>query len=264
MNASLLRACTVAVLLFGCVLAASRVDAAEPDYAREARLANQIVDMILDGEAVWLEANQREFLGIYTEADDTDTGVLILHGRGYHPDWAEVVNPLRVGLVEHGYGTLSLQMPVLPKEAKYYDYVPVFRFAHARIDAGISFLRDHGYRRVVLLAHSCGVHMAMDWVRERGDDNIDAFIGLGMGATDYGQPMRQPFPLATMRVAVLDMYGAEEFPAVRRGAAQRKAMMESAGHPKSRQRVLANADHYFTDQGEALVIAVADWLANLE
>ena len=264
MSASALRAFSVAALLLGCALPASRVDAAQPDYARETRLANQIVDMIMDGDAVWLEANQREFLGIFTSADDAVTGVLILHGRGYHPDWADVVNPLRVGLVEHGYSTLSLQMPVLGKEAKYYDYVPIFRFAHARIDAGIRFLRDRGYRRVILLAHSCGVHMAMDWVRERGDASIDAFIGLGMGATDYAQPMRQPFPLATMRVAVLDMYGAEEFPGVKRGAAQRKAMMESAGHPKSRQLVLANADHYFTDQGEAVVSAVAGWLKSLE
>ena len=256
----------LAVLLLGATLFAARVDAAqpEPDYAREARLANQIVDMILDGEALWLRANQRDFLGIYTEAEDVDSAVLILHGRGFHPDWADAVNPLRVGLVEHGYSTLSLQMPVLAKDATYYDYVPIFEFAHARIEAGIDYLRAQGHRRVILLAHSCGVHMAMDWIDKRGDDDIDAFIGLGMGATDYGQPMRQPFPLARMRVAVLDLYGADEYPAVKLGAAQRKASMQRAGHPQSRQRVLADTNHYFTDRGDALVAAVVDWLASLE
>jgi len=236
----------------------------EPDYAREQRLANQIVDMILDGAAVWLEADQRKFLAIYTEADGAASAVLILHGRGFHPDWADAINPLRVGLVERGYTTLSLQMPVLGKDAKYYDYLPIFGFAHARIESGIRFLRERGYRRVVLLAHSCGVHMAMDWVARRGDGGIDAFIGLGMGATDYGQPMQQPFPLAQMRVAVLDLYGAEEYPAVRRGAPERKAMMLAAGEPHSRQQVLADANHYFTDQGDALVDAVANWLDSLE
>ena len=115
----------------GCSLLVPRVDASEPDYARETRLANQIVDMILDGDPVWLEADAHEFLSIYTEADEPRAAVLILHGRGFHPDWADAVNPLRVGLVEHGYSTLSLQMPVLDKEAKYYDYVPIFDFAHA-------------------------------------------------------------------------------------------------------------------------------------
>lgn len=255
-------------LTLACALLAAwvapQLAAAEPDYQRETRLANQIVDMILDGEPVWLPAAGREFLGIYMEADESRAAVVILHGRGFHPDWADTVGPLRIGLTEHGYSTLSLQMPVLEKEARYYDYVPIFGYAHERIEAGIRFLRENGHERVILLAHSCGVHMAMDWIRERGDGDIDAFIGLGMGATDYGQPMRQPFPLAQMQVAVLDLYGANEFPAVIRAAPERLAMIESAGNTKSRQLVLPGADHYFTDQGEPLVEAVADWLGQLE
>ncbi len=262
MNVSLRSALQVALL--ACAMLAARLDAAEPDYERETRLANQIVDMILDGEPIWLEANGHEFLGIYTEADEPGTAVIILHGRGFHPDWADTVNPLRVGLVEYGYSTLSLQMPVLEKDATYYDYEPIFAFAHERIEAGIRYLRDSGHRRVILLAHSCGVHMAMDWIRARGDDGIDAYIGLGMGATDYRQPMRQPFPLAQMQVAVLDLYGAEEYPAVKRGAPERKAMIDSAGHPNSAQVVLPQANHYFTDQGDALVEAVANWLGRLD
>jgi hypothetical protein len=264
MNVSqpVMRVCIGLSLL--CALFVTQVRAAQPDYQREQRLAEQIVDMILDGEAVWLKANQREFLSIYTEADEPDVGVLILHGRGFHPDWADAVNPLRVGLAEEGFSTLSLQMPVLEKDASYYDYEPVFGFAHARIEAGIRYLREQGHRKVILLAHSCGVHMAMDWIRAHGDDSIDAFIGLGMGATDYGQPMRQSFPLQQMQVAVLDLYGAEEFPAVIRAAPERKAMIEAAGNVFSRQRVLPQANHYFTDHGDSLLRAVTDWLQQLE
>ena len=238
--------------------------AVEPDFEREVRLADEIIDVILDGEPEWLEADGREFLSIYTEAEDSAVAVLILHGRGFHPDWADTVNPLRVGLVERGYSTLSLQMPVLAKDAKYYDYVPIFPNAHARIEAGIRFLRDNGHWRVVLLAHSCGVHMAMDWIRTKNDRNIDAFIGLGMGATDYRQPMHQAFPLDWMHIPVLDLYGAEDYPAVIRLAPGRKAMMDKTGQEKSRQMVLPGADHYFTDQGDPLVSAVADWLDQLE
>lgn len=253
-----------AAWLAGLFLLAAGVTAGEPDYAREQRLANEIVDVILDGEPEWLEAGEREFLAVYTEADDSRAGVVILHGRGFHPDWADTVNPLRVGLVERGYSTLSLQMPVLHKEAKYYDYVPIFHHAHARIEAGIRFLRDKGHEKVVLLAHSCGAHMAMDWIRVKRDSTIDAFVGLGMGATDYRQPMHQPFPLSWMHVPVLDLYGDREYPAVIRLAPQRKAMIEDAGNPRSRQQVLPGADHYFTDQGSPLVAAVADWLDQLE
>ena len=238
--------------------------AAEPDFDREARLADEIIDVILDGDPEWLEADGREFLSIYTEAEDSAAAVLILHGRGFHPDWVDTVNPLRVGLVERGYSTLSLQMPVLAKDAKYYDYVPIFHHAHARIEAGIRFLRDNGHEKVVLLAHSCGAHMAMDWIRTDNDRSIDAFIGLGMGATDYQQPMHQAFPLDWIQVPVLDLYGAQEYPAVMRLAPRRKAMIDKAGNARSRQVVLADANHYFTDQGDPLVSAVADWLDQLE
>jgi hypothetical protein len=41
-------------------------------------------------------------------------------------------------------------------------------------------------------------------------------------------------------------------------------MLQAGGNTKSRQVVLPHADHYFTDQGDALVSAVADWLDQLE
>lgn len=252
----------IAILILLVVACGAR--AGEPDWAREARLADEIVDVILDGDPEWLSADGREFLTIYTEADAPKAAVIIMHGRGFHPDWADTVNPLRVGLIDHGFSTLSLQMPVLAKDAKYYDYVPIFPAAYSRVEAGISYLRDAGYDKVYLIAHSCSVHIAMAWIRERGDSSFDAFVGLGMGATDYKQPMREDFPLDRMHVPLLDLYGADEYPAVIRLAPGRLAQIEKAGNPKSKQAVLADADHYFVDQGDALVEEVAAWLLSLE
>ncbi len=236
----------------------------QPDYAREQRLADEIVDAIFDGEPEWLEANDREFLSIYTEADDTRVGVIILHGRGYHPDWGDAINPLRVGLAESGYATLSLQMPVLDKAAKYYDYVPIFPFAHERINAGIEFLREAGYEKVVLIAHSCGGHMAMSWIRQFGDSRIDALVGLGLGATDYRQPMREAYPLDKISVPFLDLYGELEFPAVLRLAGERQQQVEQNMHSSSSQRILPGSNHYFTDHGDELTGAVQQWLDAIE
>ena len=47
--------------------------------------------------------------------------------------------------------------------------------------------------------------MAMLWMEQYADQGIDAFIGIGMGATDYKQPMRHPFPFASLKVPVLDL-----------------------------------------------------------
>ena len=240
--------------------------AAAQDLERERRLEAEIADMILDGEPVRLDADGHSFLAIHTEAEADDGArgaVIVMHGRGLHPDWPEVAGPLRTALPEHGWETLSLQMPVLEKGAKFYDYVPILPAAFSRIRAGIEFLRARGAHPVVLAAHSCSVHMAMAFVRRHGDAGFDGFIGIGMGATDYRQPMREPFPLAATSVPVLDLFGGDDYPAVRREAPPRLAAILAAGNPRSAQRIVPGAGHFFRDMDEALAGAVAEWLATL-
>lgn len=236
------------------------------DFEREARLAAEIVDVILDGEPVRLKADGREFLGIYTESEeDAPHGAaIILHGRGFHPDWDQVVNPLRTALPEHGWHTLSLQMPVLGKDAKYNDYVPILPTAFPRIAAGLAFLEARGVENVALVAHSCSVHMSMAFIREHGDEGFDGYVGIGMGATDYRQPMKEPFPLESMRVPVLDIYGDDDYPGVARLAPRRLAAMRAAGNAKSTQMKVDGADHFFEGKDEELVEAVAGWLESLQ
>ena len=251
------------ILLWAVLLSFSFVSNAA-DLEREQRLKDQIVDAIMDGEAQMLEAGGHEFLSIYTESDEPTGAVLILHGRGFHPDWADVINPLRTGLVEHGWNTLSIQLPVLEKQAKYYDYVPVFPEATPRIEAAIQFLKEQGNEKVILLAHSCGVHMAMQYVREKGEGAFDGFVGIGMGATDYKQPMKEAFPFNNMSKPILDIFGSDDYPAVHRLAALRAQVPTENSHMLNEQKKIPGANHYFTDKGADLVKAVAPWLEKLK
>ena len=107
------------VIAFAALLTILSVPSLASDTAKEKRWADQIVDTLMEGEAVWLQAGQTKFLGIYTESATKPAkgAVIVLHGIGAHPDWTDVVHPLRVGLTEHGWTTLSLQMPILANEA---------------------------------------------------------------------------------------------------------------------------------------------------
>ena len=245
----------------------AKTEAGKPDLAREKRMATELDDAVLDGEVIFLKDGDHSFMAIDQEADgDTIGTVIILHGRGFHPNWQDAVYPLRTKLPASGWRTLSLQMPVLDKTAKYHDYVALFPLAAPRIEAGIKYLKDQGIENIVLLAHSCGAHMAMDWVRNKGDavsESISAYIGAGMGATDYKQTMAEPFPLAGITIPVLDIYGEKEYPAVIRMAPERLEAIRKAGNPKSAQLIVPKANHYFTDQGDALVETVAAWLKSL-
>ncbi|MCW8887798.1 MAG: alpha/beta hydrolase family protein [Gammaproteobacteria bacterium] len=245
---------TIGLLISGISFAA--------DHEREQRIANQIVDSIMDGESLELSADGREFLAIEMESDSDSVrgAAIILHGRGLHPEWEQVIKPLRTLLPERGWHTLSLQMPVLNKGAKYFDYVPTFPESYPRIEAAIAHLKQKGFKRIVLIAHSCGAHMAMNWIDLNGDDQIAGYVGIGMGATDYKQKMVKPFPLDKMKVPILDLYGEEDFPAVIRMAPERLSQIQKAGNRLSKQIRVDGSDHYFVDKGDELVEAVSGWL----
>ncbi len=248
---------TLILLSFCSVINAQSI---EPDYGREARIAEQIEPDIFDGEAQWLTAGERQFLAIYMQADEPKGSVVILHGRDVNPEDANVAGPLRIGLVDAGWSTLAIQMPLLEKGMTYYDYLPILDYAQPRIEAAISFLRDQGEQTVVLAAHSCGVHMANQWLNQKGESMIDGFVAMGLGTTDYGQDLKTPFAMGNMTIPVLDIYGSEEFPRPLAMLKDRQAMLDKNGNPGSTQIAVEGADHYFHDKGDALTEKVAEWL----
>ena len=250
------------------VLLFSLSNVSASNLEREKRMADEIVDAIIDGDAVFLTANDHQFLSIYTEAETEKSKgtAIILHGRGFHPDWQDAINPLRVGLTETGWNTLSVQMPVLEKQAKYYDYLPLFPEAIPRIEAAIAYTREQmngESEKVVLIAHSCGAHMAMAWADVDSFESIDAYVGIGMGATDYKQPMKRPFPLDSIRVPMLDVYAENDYPAVLNMADDRLRLIKKAANKKSSQVIIEGADHYYVDKGDALTQAINRWLQSL-
>lgn len=259
----------VAVLLLGYWLPGGAHAVTSPDIGREQRLASEIQDAILEGDVTYLTGDAgHRFLAIQTPAvaQPAKGTVVLLHGRGLHPDWANVMHPLRVGLSERGWDTLAIQLPVLDKSALYYDYVAIFDGAIPRIEAALGLARQSPSGPVVLLAHSCGAHMAHHWMARGGPaalSRFDAYIGIGMGATDAGQPMREPFVFEQMHMPILDLYGANDYSAVRRMAKARRAGMARGGNPKNAQVVVPDSDHNFVDRGPALLDVVANWLDTL-
>ena len=114
-----------------------------PDYAKESRWAEQVEDGLMDGDIVWLQADNHEFLSIYTSSENTSKKTaVIVHGLGVHPDFSQVVQPLRVGLTEYGFNTLSIQMPVLENGIGSDSYMPLLNVSDKRISAAINFLKS--------------------------------------------------------------------------------------------------------------------------
>lgn len=234
------------------------------DLAREARLVSEIEDSIIDGEGIWLKAKLPPFFAIYTQAESNPKGtVILLHGRGLHANWGEVIAPLRVGLTEHHWNTLSLQLPVLAKDAKYNDYVPEFGLATPRINSAIQFIRNKSKQPIVLIAHSCGAHMATQWIKDQKQYPLDAYIAISIGATDYQQPMLAPFPFKRIKQPILDIYGENDTRSIVKKAPIRLAEIKASANPYSQQIMIKDADHYYHGKDDELTEVIAHWLIGI-
>lgn len=246
------------------VLLTLATSASASDTAKEKRWADQVVDAIMVGEPQWLELKDHKILGIYTEETTGKAlgGALILHGSGVHPNWPDVVYPLRTQLPEHGWHTLSIQMPVLANDANYEDYAPLMTEVGPRIEAGIKFLQGKGIQNIVIIAHSLGTTMATHYLADKPNPAIRAFVAVGMpGQHARLESMDNIKALQKIKLPLLDIYGSEDLENIRTTKDQRASAAKRAGNTTYTQVEVPAANHFFNNQGDTLVKRVRGWLA---
>lgn len=255
------RTSTLAAALSLCLLAVW--PAWGSDILKERRWAEQLTDSLLVGEALYLQAEGGDFLAVYTPAAGAKQlgGVILLHGLGAHPDWPDIISPLRQTLPESGWATLSLQLPILPNDARFEEYLPLFPAANERISAGIEHLRERGILNVALVGHSLGAAMGANFLAadSPGIDRVRAFAGIGMGQRP-GTVAHTPDTLAKIRLPVLDMYGSQDLKGVLTSAKERAKAGKRAGNTAYRQTQIMGADHFFRGLDDLLLKQVSSWL----
>jgi pimeloyl-ACP methyl ester carboxylesterase len=221
------------------------------DLEKEQRWKEQVVGDLFDGEPVTLNDGQYDFLGLIVQADPAkENAVVILHGIGAHPDWPQVVNPLRVQLAEAGWTTLSIQLPILDNEAEPAAYDAIINEASPRIAAALAYLQDHGASGSYIVAHSMGSRMASEFLAN-SDKQVEGFVGIGMnvGTVVYMDQYELP---------VLDLYGSDDLEGVLGSAADRAS--QASGNPRYTQIVVDGANHFFDDMEDELYARVKAWL----
>jgi len=251
------------ILLFiGFTLLAWSGASAASDVEKEQRWSQQFVDNLVVGEPLQLKAGGSEFTAILTGSSIGPTGraVILAHGMGAHPDWPEIINPLRSELPEHGWSTLSLQMPVLANYAPLKDYLPLFGEAGPRIDAAAKFLRDNDYQTIVVIGHSLGAAMAASYLANNPKHGLQGLIVIGLGVIDIDEKMNGVLALEKIQVPVMDLYGSRDFAAVLDSAKARARAARKAGNANFRQIEIEGADHFFVGMEDVLSRRVYGWL----
>jgi len=230
------------------------------DLAKEKRWVDQTVDFLVDGEAEWLDLGKHKALAIYMEADAevTKGGVIVVHGSGVHPNWQDIVQPLRTRLPEFGWATLSIQMPVLHNEAEYSEYAPLFDEVKPRIEAAIKNLHAKGIKKIVIVSHSLGSAMSAYYLANAKESAVQAFVAIGMPGAREDKRMNTILMLKSINIPVLDLYGEKDLESVLGSLKQRKEA--SSKNKRYSQKVVSGADHFFVNKNDELVNSVNGWL----
>lgn len=233
------------------------------DLTREGRITEQIEEAILDGEPVWIEAEGRSFLGIHTEAEPRlrKGAVILLHGMGANPDWTEVIQPLRTSLPEHGWETLSIQVPVAATGAPIQDWEDIIPEAGPRIVAAVNFLKQRGQFNIILIGHSLGAHMGAYYLANPDPaPEIRALVSIGISSGIAENSRKTLDVLKKIKLPILDIYGERDFPNVRSSARAKRLAAGATDNQAYRQLEVPGADHFFRGLESELTAHIRSWL----
>jgi pimeloyl-ACP methyl ester carboxylesterase len=248
----------VMVLLLASLSQAASVS----DTAKEQRWAEQITDQLVVGEPVWLQADDHRFLTIYTPAETgTPRGtVLLVHGVGAHPDWPQIIHPLRSGLSEKGWRSLSIQMPLPPPGTDATGEAVLLREGGDRLQSALTWLAGKGMTPVTLIAHSRGGADALRFAATHADGRIASLVVIGVNGNydDLPDDLDPIQSLRGIKVPVLDLYGELDHEGVIKTAPERR--QAAAANPGYRQVKVPGAGHFFDGQETRLLEEVTRWL----
>ncbi len=254
------------VLLFLLLLCVRPVFAGTlSDTDKEQRWAEQVIETLFDGETVWLTAAGHEFLGIEMQATGrvSNQAVILVHGIGVHPNWDQIIRPLRVGLAESGWHTLSIQMPILANDVEITAYRPLYDEVSGRFNAAVTHLQDQEVSHIIIIGHSTGASMASHYMALHPDSPVEALVLIGMNSSAVGTSIDTAPNIRAINVPVLDLYGSEDLPGVIDSAPRRLEAAHAGENSTYRQVRVDGANHFFDGRDQELVDEVNRWLENL-
>ncbi len=235
----------------------------ESDQQTESAIATTAVVATTTTAIAQSKTDEVNLSEIYTQADHARGTIVILSGCDYKPNpEGGIITTLHKILPQKGWNTLSFKLPNLSSTSTFKDLEAVMPEATKSIESSIAMAKEKSDTPIALLAHGCGSQMALAWMEAKGNDSIDAYIGLGTGImnSDPKDTDHLRIPLEAMKFPQLDIFGSADHAAVLKTAAERLGHINRASNPASRQKIILDADHNMTGKEDVLANVIAKWL----
>jgi len=211
-----------------------------------------LIESVDSSEINWLNTPDEKFMALYRD-DTTGTlqgGMILLHDMGTHPDWPDVIAPLRQFLPQQGWATLSIQLPVFEKDGQVSNYAGTLASVTARIQAAIKHFRDLGNSNIVLLGHGLGAAMGAAFLTSNENSGIAAFVGVSMPIYQDGEEwMNLLKSIEKLNLPMLDIYGSNDFVSVTHYADKREQAARRSGLRVARTKQLTGFNRPATAKG---------------
>lgn len=225
-------------------------DGGEPPPA-EAEAAGEAGEAPMEGGAEEGPKDRFAAVGLPFLTPQPQGGVILLHDHGGHPDWPGVISPLRRGLPEHGWATLSIEFPDGRGEWR-------IRQAVKRVEAALRFYNERQLFNVALVGHGEGAMAATRYLADNPRPGIAAYVAVGHAAPP--EVLGGLLLLEGIHIPMLELFGERDTFEVLSTAHDRELAVLRGGNPKYRQQRIAGADHFFSATEATLVELVRRWL----
>lgn len=251
------------ILVSGLLLSAAPCLADDP--LREQLIAERLTARLAPDEIVRLGDEGSQFIGLFKyQPNYTTRGAIILvHSMAGHPDWPEVIAPLRNILPRTGWATLSVQMPILSPGRPLADYGTTLQAAGHRINASVKFLRAAGFHYIAIAGYSFGAATVADYLASKANSTTDpnAFVSVSMLSQAFLRPRPSVLQkIESINVPILDIYGSQDFSEVLQQADDRRLAGSKNTKRMYQQYKLGDANHYYTGREAQLANRISTWL----
>ncbi len=233
------------------------------DREREKQITEKLMEEAKATEVLWLDAEGENFLALYTSqtSEVAHGAAIILHAMGGHADWPQTISPIRRTLPEHGWTTLSIQLPVIAPENQIEDYGKTLQQTAERIKAAVRLLRERKFLNIVVIGHSFGAASTLAYLEKEEKQKVMALVAVGLQDYAFVKPSIDLLGLIEKsKIPVLDIYGSRDFKKVIKQAPDRRLAAKKGNNRQYTQIEIEGADHYFNKMEDVLIKRVRGWL----